>query len=231
MSNEAWTTDETPFTGTTRIGFVLDSSNSMAGLKAVTISGFNEWLKVQRDTPGECDFTLTIFDTDIKTPIKNKPITVVAMLTGERYRPEQGGMTALYDAIAYTVKEVDKEMRPGDRALIPILTDGLENASKEFSLRNGGQARIKAMIESYEKKGNWTFAYLSASISAINDATSIGIMRANAAQFEATPQGTQSAFGRMSTSTATYRSQAVGQSVNFYSDEDPGDEDQPKKSK
>lgn len=231
MSNETWTTKETPFTGTTRIGFVLDRSNSMAGLKSVAISGFNEWLKIQKNAPGECEFTLTMFDSDIDTPIRNEPITIVNYLTDKKYRPEDGGMTALYDAIAITIRAIDGTMQPGDRALIPILTDGLENYSKEFSLRSGGQARIKAMVESYEKKGNWTFAYLSASLSAINDATSIGIMRTNAAQFEATPQGTQAAFGRMSTSTATYRAASVGQSVNFYSDEDPGDEDQPKTAK
>lgn len=216
-----WTKDAEPpaFKGTTRIGFILDRSGSMRTIKNVTISGFNEWLTEQRKVEGACLFTLTLFDTALNTPIKNVPIERVADLDGKKYDPENGGMTALYDAIALCTRALEADLAEGDRALVVTLTDGHENASKEF-----GREQIKQMIEEREAKGNWTFTYLSASPTAFEDARRIGTQIGNIAHFDATQEGTSTAFRSASRATSTYRTQAVGQSASFYSG-DPGDED------
>ena len=65
-------------------------------------------------------------------------------------------ITPLYDAMGFSFSKMQKVLESTNdyNVLVTILTDGEENASKEYS----GIA-IKKMIEELSE-GNWTFTYI-----------------------------------------------------------------------
>jgi len=87
------------------INFVLDKSGSMEGVRDATISGFNEFKNDQAREEGNAFFTLTLFDTRFMTVAEAVPVREVPDLDYSTYAPD--GMTALYDAIGYTMRITD----------------------------------------------------------------------------------------------------------------------------
>ena len=94
----------------------------------------------------------------------------------ERRDYNPGGLTALYDTIGIAISETEKHKtnlkqrhRP-DMILMVIITDGQENASREYS-----SLTIKSLIEKNEKRENWQFIYLGADLSNFVDADTLGI--------------------------------------------------------
>ena len=81
-----------------------------------------------------------------------------------------------------------------------ILTDGLENASEEFSLK-----QINQMIQHQHEAYSWEFIFLGVGQDAIQVATSFGISADNAVQFPETPEGAVMAFQAISQSSVAYR--------------------------
>ena len=116
--------------------------------------------------------------------ISNKPAAKVRTLTNEDYSPS--GFTALYDAIGQAIHETDKNLsglpekeRP-DKVMVVIITDGQENASKEFSA-----TAIKSAISTHEELLHWSFIFLGSGLSDFKDAEAMGIKnRANAPQWK-----------------------------------------------
>ena len=68
---------------------------------------------------------------------------------------------------------------PQDSAVIIILTDGYENASRIFTLQ-----QIRALITQKEASGRWTFSYLGATLDAVDMAEQMHIKRQNAMAFD-----------------------------------------------
>ncbi|MDG6224916.1 MAG: hypothetical protein QCI82_05315 [Candidatus Thermoplasmatota archaeon] len=115
-----------------------------------------------------------------------------------------GGTTALLDAVGRTINDVEARMakaedRP-DKVMICILTDGMENASREFS-----KDRIKEMIEGKRKDQGWEFAFLAANQDAFQEGGNMGIALNMIAKFDATKEGTKGAFHHMNVLTTDYR--------------------------
>ena len=87
-----------------------------------------------------------------------------------------GGCTAMNDGIGTAIDKVGKwlsDMNEEDRpskTLVVIMTDGAENASKEYSFD-----RVKEMIKHQEEKYNWTFMYMGTDITSMKDVKSLGI--------------------------------------------------------
>ena len=75
------------------------------------------------------------------------------------------------------------------RTLLIITTDGLENASKEYSYD-----RIKYMIQRQKEKYGWEFLFLGANIDTAVEADRMGIDRRWAASYRCAPEGTEDAF-------------------------------------
>ena len=80
-------------------------------------------------------------------------------LAATGYRPN--GETALLDAIAHTVISTDERLtgagRADEKVLVVVLTDGLENASREYTVSS-----LAALTSRYQARPNWTFVFLSA---------------------------------------------------------------------
>lgn len=130
---------------------ILDESGSMGIKRADVIGGFNEFLAKQKTDPSPCRIALTKFNTECSCkPVF--PVAEVPELTDHSYLP--GGNTALYDAIAQTVRKADAEKKADEKVLCLIMTDGEENSSRETTAE-----QVKQIIADRSGQG-WTFLYI-----------------------------------------------------------------------
>jgi hypothetical protein len=90
-----------------------------------------------------------------------------------------------------------EERRPGT-VIVGIMTDGLENASREFSY-----PMVKALIERQEQVYSWTFLYMGANQDAIEVGASLGVARDRSLTY-AGPK-VAAAMGAYSASVGTIR--------------------------
>jgi len=155
----------------TDITIVVDRSGSMSAVKDEAESGVNAFIKEQAAAPGSATLSLVQFDTRYEFVHSAVPIGSVPP-----YSLIPGGMTALLDAIGRAITEtgdrlskIAEDQRPG-LVVFVIMTDGLENSSREFS-----KAQVKSMIERQTKEYSWQFTYLGANQDAFAEAGSIGI--------------------------------------------------------
>lgn len=158
------------------VSFVLDETGSMESYKSATISGFNEYVDGLRDK--DALFTLVTFNSmETKRRYEGVPIKEVKVLTGETYNPN--AMTPLYDAIIAAIGATED----GDSVLFIIMTDGLENASKEATRDDVFRA-----IEEKKKTG-WSFVFLGADQDAWAVSSSIGVSAGNTVSYASAKTG------------------------------------------
>ncbi len=163
------------------IVFILDRSGSMGGLEEDTIGGYNSFIKSKKNL--DAKLTTVLFDNKIEILHDRVDIKEVKNLTNKDYYVR--GSTALMDAIGFTINKISKESK--DRKVIFVITtDGLENASVEYS-----KSKIKRMIQ---KRKDWEFLYLGANIDSYGEANSIGIRRERVSNYIASKKETRKMF-------------------------------------
>lgn len=173
----------------TELVFILDESGSMYHLREDTIGGFNSMIEKQRGVAGEAIVSTVLFNTENKVVHDRVAIGDVKPMTDKDYVPS--GCTALLDALGgamHHIGIVHKYARPEDvpeRTLFVITTDGMENASHRYTLD-----KVKAMIESRQKKHGWEFLFVAANIDAIGTAATMGIAPDRAVNYVPDAQGT-----------------------------------------
>ena len=180
-------------TNLTEIVFILDRSGSMMHLTDDTIGGFNSFIEKQKGEPGEALLTTVLFDDQYEVLHNGVSLKEVQPMTKDQYWAR--GMTAMYDAIGKTINEVGhrlsetpEQYRPG-KVIFVITTDGMENASREFT-----QTKVKEMIQHQTEKYSWDFIFLGANIDSAATAEGIGIKAGYAADYVASAQGTSSMY-------------------------------------
>ena len=167
--------------------FILDRSGSMGGLESDTIGGYNSMLsKQKKEKTGKVSVTTVLFDDQYELLYNQVPIEKVSPMTEEEYYVR--GSTALLDAIGKTVMQVKanqdkKEIK--DKVLFVIITDGMENASREYRVE-----QVKKLIEERKETDNWEFLFLGANIDAIGAAKDLGIDSSRAVRFKSDKKGT-----------------------------------------
>ncbi len=178
-----------PKNDATELVFILDRSGSMAGLEKDTIGGFNSMIGNQKKQDGACFVTTVLFDHEISVLHDRVPLKNVPLMTDSDYCVR--GCTALIDAIGSTVKRIESIHRYARREDVPahtmfvITTDGLENASREYSAD-----KVKKMIEE-KKKDGWEFLFIGANIDAVGTARDFGISADRAVNYHADQKGTE----------------------------------------
>ncbi|GJF16466.1 hypothetical protein NGTWS1803_02740 [Mycolicibacterium cyprinidarum] len=172
-------------TNLTLIAALLDRSGSMEGCKTATETGFDEMIAQQRSEPGEAIVTLSMFDNVYERVYANVPITEVGPLT---LVPRS--MTAMLDAIGCFIAEIGEHLasleeadRPGT-VICLIMTDGLENASTEWTYD-----AVKALITQQRDQYSWSFIFLGANIDAVDVGGRIGVPMATAMTYSADNDG------------------------------------------
>ncbi|MGA4721459.1 vWA domain-containing protein [Fictibacillus nanhaiensis] len=179
----------------TEIVFLLDRSGSMSGLEKDTIRGFNSFVKRQVERKGKTLLTAVLFDDHYEI-LWNGVSAEQVQLTSEDYYVR--GTTALLDAVGKTILDVgyrlsrtEENVRP-DKVIFVITTDGMENASSEFT-----HEKVKRLIEHQQEKYNWEFIFMGANIDVIAEAQSLGIKEEDAFRFDATHDGVENLYSMM----------------------------------
>ena len=179
------------------ITVVLDRSGSMDSLCSEVIGSFNTFVDDQKDVEGEATFTLIQFDDKYEVNYEAMEIKDVPSLNEATYVPR--GMTALLDAVGRAIistgkrlKKMDESERP-EKVIFIIQTDGMENASKKYSVDV-----VKKMIKEQQDKYSWEFVFLGSNIDAVSTAEDMGIREGNAMTYANSPNGTREAFQSVS---------------------------------
>ena len=173
----------------TELVFILDRSGSMSGLESDTIGGFNSLITKQQKEEGEAYVSTVLFDDKTEVIHDRVDIQKIEKMTDKEYYVR--GCTALLDAVGGAIKHIgniQKYAREEDRpakTLFVITTDGLENASRRYSVKE-----VKRLIERQKEKYNWEFLFLGANIDAIEVAGKMGISADRAANYHCDSEGT-----------------------------------------
>ena len=190
--------------GLTEMVFIIDKSGSMEGLEKDTIGGFNSMLKEQQAVEGEAVVTTVLFDNRYELLHDRIDIRAVSPLTEKNYTV--GGNTALLDALGKTIRKIrdvqehTAENYRAEKVLFIIITDGEENASREYSAE-----RIKARIEYQKQKYGWEFVFFGANMDAVLEAEKLGISAEYAQNYRADASGTSTAYSAISAISTAYR--------------------------
>ena len=188
----------------TEIVFILDRSGSMAGLEADTIGGFNAMIQKQKAAEGEAYVSTILFDNHTEVIHDRVDIQMIQPMTRKDYYVR--GCTALLDAVGKSIhhianvhKYAREEDRP-ERTLFVITTDGMENASRDYSYE-----KLKAKIQRQKEKYGWEFLFLGANIDAAREAGRFGIDADHAANYHADTLGTAVIYDAVSEAVCNVR--------------------------
>lgn len=190
--------------GCTEIIVILDKSGSMSIIKNDAIGGFNEFVESQKKEPGTANVTLVLFNHEYQLVYEGVDIQKVEILSEATYVPS--GNTAMNDAIGKTINQVGtrlsntpEDQKP-EKVLICILTDGEENASREYT-----QSQIAELVKHQEEKYSWKFIFLAANQDAVLAGGKIGISKDSTLNFVANSEGTTKGYRSMSKMSSNYR--------------------------
>ena len=184
---------------------IVDESGSMSHLRESTLSGINETISTIHSAQEEFaatqkhTLTLVTFDSgsnrpDVRTMIDNQPISEVKEF--KDYMPN--GCTPLYDAMGQSLTHLHDRIKDDKdaTAVVTVLTDGLENASREWDA-----AGLRRLIEQLKSEG-WSFAYMGSAhnVKEVTDLLSIE----NVVEFSHNNLGAGSTWGRERSSRRAY---------------------------
>lgn len=200
---------------------ILDESGSMGTVREATLNGLNEQIQTIKGLNkqySDQDYYISIlkFNDDLTYIMENTPAENARQLTLEDYRPDK--MTALYDAIAHGTNNLktkigDKVATGEASALVVILTDGAENASKDYGITKGGAERIKNLITELAATNMWTFTFIGTNQDAVLTAGTLGVRSSNAVNYTNSVSGATMAFSAVGSALSK---RAVYSSAGLY---------------
>lgn len=190
----------------TDIRFIVDRSGSMSTIASAMKDGFSEFINKEvvrlkeieaknrknkkKIVSEETKVSVYLFDDKFDTLFENKNVKEVGSL---ELIPR--GMTALYDGIGKTMNSVGEQLaalpeseRP-NKVMIVIITDGHENASREFNFR-----KIQDMIKHQRETYSWEFVFLGANIDSFAVGGSLGIAQGSTRNYEANAKSVKEAW-------------------------------------
>lgn len=156
---------------------ILDESGSMGNVRELTVRGFNELVQtvqgMARQFPAQRQVVslVTFNSLGIREKLFLQPAEALQPLALADFRPDAS--TPLLDAIGQSVGKLRQTLLSTGAAnyqvLVTILTDGEENASREFS-----RAAVRELVTALETQ-NWTFTYLGTDHDVTAAADGLGI--------------------------------------------------------
>ena len=180
----------------THLIIVLDASGSMSSIQDDIKGSFNEFLKKQREEPGKTVFDLFQFNDEVRRPVKSADLAKFHDDLMAKYNCS--GCTALNDAVCiaidtvgHTFADMEEAERP-EHVLCVIITDGMENASREYTSKD-----VKDRIEHQKTAYKWDFQFLAANQDAFATGESIGLDKSSCMNFVADAAGVNMLCSRM----------------------------------
>jgi hypothetical protein len=187
----------------TALLFIIDRSGSMSLIKDDMEGGINGVLEEQKKLPGEVTVDVAYFDFETTYHDRFLSLDSASIEINPR------GVTALHDAIVTSVKtfgeslsQLPEEDRPGN-VVVVIVTDGHENASKEYGLSD-----VKDIITLQQDTYSWDFLFLGANQDALETGASFGLRKGSSFTYTANAAGTIDASQIISRTVSAVRSGA-----------------------
>lgn len=153
--------------------FVIDKSGSMYSSREDVIGGF---IKTVDEQKSKKDFKVTVSLYTFNDIVSEEYLGIdIKDVKDLDYNPN--GLTAMNDGIGTAIDNVGKwlheldekgEELPG-KTLFVVMTDGLENASKKFTI-----TQIREKIKEQTEKYSWDFIYLGTDITTTKAADDLG---------------------------------------------------------
>lgn len=139
---------------------ILDESGSMHAIKSSIIQGFNEMVQtikgLGQQYPEQHHTISLISFNGLGQKVLHfmEPADTLKEIDEDKYKPDAS--TPLFDAMGFSIQRLDRELsgRKDFNVLVTIMTDGEENASKEYSAQ-----AIRELVKAMQAKG-WTFTYI-----------------------------------------------------------------------
>lgn len=128
----------------------LDASGSMSGRSEDVAKSMNEYAGA---LPEDTHLSVFMFDSNRWLSFFEGEVRNYPQMRTKDHVP--GAMTPLYDRCAQLIAHGETLAQPGDRAMIMVDTDGVENYSTEHN-----QASIEALVETRKNEG-WAFLFMS----------------------------------------------------------------------
>lgn len=198
---------------------ILDESGSMSSIERQAITGVNETVQTirnaqKRHEDQEHFISLVSFNSDdVKSIYDCMEAEKVEELTDQQYVPSSS--TPLYDAMGLSLNQLRKKVADEDKVLVTIITDGYENASREYNAK-----AIKALVDALKQKG-WVFTYIGANQNVEEVAATISVT--NTMCFHANVEGTRQMFAKESKSRSHWFDRVASKcsdlSENFFGEE------------
>ena len=171
---------------------ILDESGSMESIKKTIIQGFNELVQtikgIEKQYPEQEHLISLVTFNGLGQKILHfiDPVEKLDQIDASKYNPDAS--TPLYDAMGFSFSKLKQVLEhvTDYNVLVTIMTDGEENASREYSGRS-----IKKMIDEL-KQNRWTFTYIGTDHDVEKFATSISIT--NVMTFKKNTQGINEMF-------------------------------------
>jgi uncharacterized protein YegL len=199
------------------IGLLVDRSGSMNVCRTDMQGGIDTFIETQKKLKGQAKATLAQFDDRYDlvygpTPIEDVP----------NYHLVPRGMTAMHDAMGKFITDIGTDLskmkdvkRPG-KIIICIVTDGLENASKEWT-----KHAVAKLIKQQQDDYKWEFVFLGANMDAVAEAKSFNIAASNAMTYDVTNSGLT--MNNLARSVSAYAMASPGVAYSGFTDEDRED--------
>ncbi|WP_084398397.1 vWA domain-containing protein [Henriciella aquimarina] len=154
---------------------LLDRTGSMSSIWDEALSSVNAYAaEVGKAEEGEADdletaVTVAVFDAQegLQFDVLRKNVAPAQWQAVSNDEVAPRGMTPLFDAIGRIVATAEAD-NP-EKAVIVIMTDGLENSSREITKEGA-----KAALDRVEAKG-WEVVFLGAEFAKFDDAEGVGI--------------------------------------------------------
>lgn len=209
---------------TTYYQLILDQSGSMSSCLNETIEGFNTQLasirSMAKEFPEQKFFvSLTKFSDIPHHLFFNNSTDELQNIDVHTYFPQ--GNTALLDTIGECIfrlkaekqNEFEEDMAT---AVIVIITDGFENASRYLSYKI-----ISKLIADLTATENFSFSFLGTTIESVEQAARMNISRQNTRRYDKENIGV--AFSAVSESMSFYAEEKKrgGKPSRFFRDNDP----------
>lgn len=204
----------------TDITVVLDRTGSMKDIAKDIIGGFNTFLETQKKISGMATFTLIQFDSQNPYEVVENAVNIknAKNLTPLTFVPR--AYTPLLDSLGMTITRTGERLaamreedRP-DQVIFVVITDGEENASKEYT-----RDMVNSMIESQTNVYNWEFIFLAANQDAIQTGASMGFQANKSMTYGANGLDVISAFASVSSNVGAYRGTKMKSSLNMSDDQ------------
>lgn len=171
---------------------ILDESGSMNSIQSIIMSGFNELVQtiqgISREFPNQEHFISFFTFNGLGTKILHfaDKADKLHAINNETYKPDAS--TPLFDAMGLALTKMEDHLKGKTdyNVLVTILTDGEENASREYSGND-----IKNLVERL-KENKWTFTYMGTDHDVEKIASSLAIN--NTLAFAKTSEGISAMF-------------------------------------